>query len=1247
MSKKSLYSLAKYQTGGGRPPIYTQDPNDERLKMYSDSLNLYKAYKYQKKNMGPVYDQWLNSIGNASHMDPKQLKNIRDANGWTPGKVVEPGNSTSDYNKPPSYFTQFDPLTNLEKDTVVNYYKSLPFNYPTKIGMHVSSDLWHSKINPIAEYTDGLALSPVYKKPVQPVVLGNPPVDNTTPDPRSQNAKPTPTPTPVPVQTAPATPVVSQARFRKQTTNFGQTYYWAKDAEGRWYQTGEIPRGTLPSEIEPEITAEQTKNLANGGPFGSNNERQMENPGAPIAKGISNPNYQGQFLPFDQNADGSKRIRNSDNQTEYTIGISTPFGEFNIPTVVNGVQLSQQEAVDRFKKTGEHTGKYNTQEEADLGSESREKVNIAYGSTGLYNKGGQMKKSLYSMSKSYNGGGPGDPPSTSGGGWYREKGTWKQFNYGTKENIPKGEGWVWMDSNPTTANPTIVVDPNKMPGQDNMFGQNDERKWLDRTQSIPLNDDKAKSQPFFTTDNVTPSAIGPDFLPNTQAKPRPAYAYPERYYDEIDNHNKYYGQNNDTYNNGGPAKKSLYSMGNNYNAGGPKYFVNGGANTPSSWASFPPVQQDDVAEQMKRMSMQQGTDPFQQKSQLQDPTQMFNQMSSKTQGPPSGLQAVGQVEGQIGKMIGQQGANPYQQQSQMQDPYKMNFGATKTLVGAAATTGNPFIIAGSAVAGVALDASNHVKSMKKSQIANEQIGEGNRQYQANNSVYAQQGGYQQQFSAADGGSPGRSLWQLNQSDFEMDNEDQQRNNNNNYNKGGAGNQQQNTAHVVPNDRLEFAKNLLNFIGIDGDKKIHNGSHVGPDDVGVTTGEGMSNPGGVKDDHMQVNIEGSDARVSPKELVMGGNIKSQIKSATGWDEGDIEKNFSPNSPYNKFHTSTGGGNDEHRNENIQYNAQGGGIFGKMKNFSYGGSDEPYTGIRDFIYSHTHSGDYRNDPTHFSPTQRNLLKSTDPTLDPSDVWTQGQIDTNANNEYKKNNPDPTAPPVTTPPPPGTPEDPMFSKYRKMNNQLFGASMVVGGAETLWNMLNKNQPYAKPEEFHAKFEDQNFNAIAAAKKSESQLAGNTARYNARNVNQTPETNVGIHANELQVGQQNAAEMEAMRNEQQKTNVGIANNANMFNLQSRNKWTRDNEDSEYQLRQAKGAAVGAELGQMLKAGQGYGNSIYAGMALQGGMNAMDNANAIYSKMKSGTQVSYDEFSQALKSQGNIATPEMYQQYLTAIGKG
>lgn len=107
-------------------------------------------------------------------------------------------------------------------------------------------------------------------------------------------------------------------------------------------------------------------------------------------------NYTGTFLPINRDLYGNARKKLFDNEnknpsTESVIGINDDSGYYNIPTVINGVRFSDENAVNNFYNNGMyHTGHFNTQEEADKYADSRERANIGLFSTGLYKYGGEV-----------------------------------------------------------------------------------------------------------------------------------------------------------------------------------------------------------------------------------------------------------------------------------------------------------------------------------------------------------------------------------------------------------------------------------------------------------------------------------------------------------------------------------------------------------------------------------------------------------------------------------------------------------------------------------------------------------------------------------------------------------------------------------------------------------------------------------------------------------------------------------------
>lgn len=137
---------------GGKTPIYVSDPNDPRLKAYSDSLSLYKAYITQDKLMGPG------------------SKRVEYDMEWTPQILQENRKKGRDWKSEKDMRDAFAKSEEVESFKLIKYYKSLGFT-DENIMYHTSPDLVHNKIKPTGTYWDGQFNSPIYKKPVQPIEL--------------------------------------------------------------------------------------------------------------------------------------------------------------------------------------------------------------------------------------------------------------------------------------------------------------------------------------------------------------------------------------------------------------------------------------------------------------------------------------------------------------------------------------------------------------------------------------------------------------------------------------------------------------------------------------------------------------------------------------------------------------------------------------------------------------------------------------------------------------------------------------------------------------------------------------------------------------------------------------------------------------------------------------------------------------------------------------------------------------------
>jgi hypothetical protein len=125
----------------------------------------------------------------------------------------------------------------------------------------------------------------------------------------------------------------------------------------------------------------QNNTLANGGPLRKDGPRAR-----PIDK----------FLPIDGNR---KSYTNEEGQqvSENKKGFGLGDYEYVLPTVVDGVQLSDDDAVENYRNTGEHMGKYKTVEESNKAAAVR---------TFMYNNHPSYRKKLAM-------GGETDPPKPS------------------------------------------------------------------------------------------------------------------------------------------------------------------------------------------------------------------------------------------------------------------------------------------------------------------------------------------------------------------------------------------------------------------------------------------------------------------------------------------------------------------------------------------------------------------------------------------------------------------------------------------------------------------------------------------------------------------------------------------------------------------------------------------------------------------------------------------------------------------
>jgi hypothetical protein len=168
---------------GKRKPIIVSNPNDPRLRAYQDSLNLFNSYQMQDKLMGPTSKPVKDKI----QWTTKELKEGRKQK-WEPllNKYI-----STDYQSEQDQFKQgFNPWTARKEDKkLIAYYKSLGFT-DKNIMYHSSPDVVSDKIKAIGTYNDGTALSPIYKKPEQPVEYRKENIPTLTPKQPKLNIEP-------------------------------------------------------------------------------------------------------------------------------------------------------------------------------------------------------------------------------------------------------------------------------------------------------------------------------------------------------------------------------------------------------------------------------------------------------------------------------------------------------------------------------------------------------------------------------------------------------------------------------------------------------------------------------------------------------------------------------------------------------------------------------------------------------------------------------------------------------------------------------------------------------------------------------------------------------------------------------------------------------------------------------------------------------------------------------------------------
>lgn len=236
--KKGLGNFRSYQRGGTLPPIYTPDPNDSRIRRYSDSLNL---YNFTQKGLNAVrngrsaYNEWDDIepnrnrvLSNDAYINTRannyirrhpneNLANVREDirrelyfNNIRPTNVIQYGvrtspNSFEENYTVPIYKKPVQPVQYADPK-IVEKQKKLK-----EVGLYAGrlDGVWGKKSKEAwKKYEENLSAEKTPTTPTTPTTLTTT-TTSTTPTPTSN---PTPTRTPTPTTTAtttvPATPPV-------------------------------------------------------------------------------------------------------------------------------------------------------------------------------------------------------------------------------------------------------------------------------------------------------------------------------------------------------------------------------------------------------------------------------------------------------------------------------------------------------------------------------------------------------------------------------------------------------------------------------------------------------------------------------------------------------------------------------------------------------------------------------------------------------------------------------------------------------------------------------------------------------------------------------------------------------------------------------------------------------------------------------------------------------------------------------
>ena len=338
--------------------------------------------------------------------------------------------------------------------------------------------------------------------------------------------------------------------------------------------------------------------------------------------------------------------------------------------------------------------------------------------------------------------------------------------------------------------------------------------------------------------------------------------------------------------------------------------------------------------------------------------------------------------------------------------------------------------------------------------------------------------------------------------------------------------------------------------------------------------------------------GTPIRISSKEMYLSPDVKESMKLDMGMTDYDFEKTLSPNSPHNQHYTDPylqHAKPSEWRNQGTNKFVQAdhkvmegqhlSPTLYSMARFADGG------GFSDWWYNNMRSPQYREQ--NFSRSEMQQMAAEDEAnLNNPDYSTEREINARNNNAAPED--------TTTTPGSDLPED-----FQKMNRNLLIANTVSSAGQGIYNLMQKYTPMPKPQMYRPELYNADTSAMEEAMNRETQKAAATARYNARNVNQTYGTNAAIHANELESQISNAAKIQAMNADQAYKNTELKNQASLFNLQNQQSAAVQDSQNRYNFRAMKGQAVSQNIQAGLKGYQNYVNADLGMRALEKGYKA------------------------------------------------